>query len=165
LISLATEIVNLTDLRSELSDRLEDTMKSIAPNLTSLLGSLLAARLLARTGNLRKLASLTSGAIQVLGAEKALFRAMRSGGKPPKHGIIFQHHAIRTAVRWQRGRMARFLAGRIALAARIDAYRGELEPSILIDLQKKIELLKARASDRKSPPDGVLRKRFKHGER
>jgi len=152
----------LTQLRSALNDGLEETMKSLAPNLTALLGASLAARLLARAGGLKRLASLASGAIQVLGAEKALFRAMRTGGKPPKHGIIFQHHAIRTAPKWQRGRIARYMAGRIALAARVDAYRGELEPSILADLQHKVESLKTRALERTGRFNGGPRRRFKN---
>ena len=70
---------------------------------------------------MEKLARLPSSTIQILGAEKALFRALKTGSKPPKHGILFQHDDIHAAPKWQRGKIARSLASKIAIAARVDA--------------------------------------------
>lgn len=99
-------------------------MKNVAPNLSILTGELIGARLIAQAGSLKRLASFPSSTVQILGAEKALFRFKKEGGKPPKHGIIFQHHLIRTAKRDLRGKIARGFAGKISTAAKADAFTG-----------------------------------------
>ncbi|MGC9107301.1 MAG: hypothetical protein ACP5IE_03810 [Infirmifilum sp.] len=79
---------------------MDNTMSDMAPNIKELVGPLLGARSIALAGGLNKLALMPSSTIQVLGAEKALFRALRSRGKPPKHGVIFQYPEIFKAPRW-----------------------------------------------------------------
>ena len=110
-------------------------MKEVAPNVTALVGPLLGARLLSLAGSLEELAKLPASTIQVLGAEKALFRALRTGGKPPKHGVIFQFPEIRRSPRWQRGKIARALATKLAIAARVDYFTGRY---IGDELKKKL---------------------------
>ena len=116
-------------------------MKSSAPNINSLIGSTIGARLIMKAGGLNKLARLPSSTIQILGAERALFRAMKTGGKPPKHGIIFQHNTIHSSPRWQRGKIARLLAGKVAIASRIDAFRGSIEESLDEQFETKVKMI------------------------
>jgi nucleolar protein 56 len=141
---LAKEVKDLYTLRKSLQRHIETTMSKIAPNLTAIAGATIGARLIAKAGGLEKLARLPASTIQVLGAEKALFRALRTGGPPPKHGIIFQHRLVHSAPPWQRGKVARSLAAKIALAARVDVYRGEREESIDAQLEKRVEEIKAK---------------------
>lgn len=121
---LAGIILDLYKLRETLEGYIDTVMKEVAPNIVSLVGPKLGARLMSLAGGLEKLAKLPASTIQVLGAEKALFRALRTGGKPPKHGVIFQHPAIHKNPRWQRGKIARFLASKLAIAAKIDYFTG-----------------------------------------
>ncbi|MEM2739273.1 MAG: C/D box methylation guide ribonucleoprotein complex aNOP56 subunit, partial [Candidatus Bathyarchaeia archaeon] len=122
---LAYNILQLIAFREKLVDYLEDCIRREAPNLTELVGPVIGAKLIAKAGGLEKLAKMPASTIQVLGAEKALFRAIRSGGKPPKHGIIFQHTLIHQAPKGMRGRIARALAAKLAIAARVDYYTKE----------------------------------------
>ncbi len=141
--TLAGIILQLYRLRADIAQYIEDVMREVAPNITALVGPLLGARLISLAGGLEELARLPASTIQVLGAEKALFRALRTGGKPPKHGIIFQYPEIHRAPRWQRGKIARALAGKLAIAARVDAFTGEYIGDQLKDaLKKRIEEIK-----------------------
>jgi len=110
----------LYNMRQKLETYLDSVMEEIAPNIRALAGSLLGARLIALAGGLNNIAKMPASTIQLLGAEKALFRSLKTGARPPKHGIIFQHSLIHEAKRWQRGKMARALAGKLAIAARTD---------------------------------------------
>lgn len=96
-------------------------VRKIAPNLTKLLGEELAAELIAEARSLRKLAFMASSKIQVLGAEAALFRHLKKGAKPPKHGIISKHSSIQEAE--NKGKAARQLASKVSLAAKKDYFR------------------------------------------
>jgi len=122
--TLAGIMLELNDLRSYLTDYNSLVMKEVAPNITELVGPLLGARLLSLAGSLEELAKMPASTIQVLGAEKALFRALRTGGRPPKHGVIFQYPEIHRAPRWQRGKIARALATKLAIASRVDFFTG-----------------------------------------
>lgn len=95
-------------------------VKKIAPNITKLLGCELTAELIAEAGSLKKLAFMASSKIQVLGAEAALFRHLKEGTNPPKHGIIFKHKSIQKAE--NKGKAARQLASKISLAAKKDFF-------------------------------------------
>ncbi len=140
---IASLLLQLYDTRKKLEVYVDEAMKEVAPNIRGLVGPLLGARLIALAGGLQKLATLPASTIQVLGAEKALFRALRTGGKPPKHGVIFQYPAIFRSPRWQRGKIARALAAKLAIAARIDAFSGEYKADeIKEELQKRIEEIK-----------------------
>jgi nucleolar protein 56 len=119
---LAERIVNLYEMRHELEEYLSGLMSTLAPNVTALVGPLVGARLISLAGSLMELARKPSSAVQIFGAEKALFRSLKTGASPPKHGVIFQVADIHTAPYWQRGKIARALAGKLSIAARIDAY-------------------------------------------
>ncbi len=138
-VALAAISLSIAAEREKLAEYVESTMKRIAPNTTDVAGATIGARLIARAGGLDRLARLPASTIQVLGAEKALFRALRTGSRPPKHGILFQHDAVHTAPKWQRGKIARALANKIAIAARIDYYRGEKEGGLTATLEKRLD--------------------------
>lgn len=122
---LAEQVKTQNELRRITSEHIDTFMEIIAPNVTALLTSSIGARIIARAGSLTRLASMSASTIQVLGAEKALFRALKTGARPPKHGLIFQHAMVHSAPKWQRGKIARVLAAKVAIAARIDVYRHE----------------------------------------
>ncbi|MGC9179101.1 MAG: C/D box methylation guide ribonucleoprotein complex aNOP56 subunit [Vulcanisaeta sp.] len=135
--------VQLSDLRSKLSQYIDEAMVEVAPNIRELVGPLLGARLIMLAGGLMRLALLPASTIQVLGAEKALFRALRTGGRPPKHGILFQFPEIFRAPRWQRGKIARALAAKLAIAAKADAFTGNfIAPRLKEDLMKRVQEVK-----------------------
>lgn len=142
---LCENVVRLYKLKQNLESYLDKTMEEVAPNTKALVGSLLGARLVAISGGLGTLARKPASTIQILGAEKALFRSLKTGTRPPKHGVIFQHTLLHEAKRWQRGKISRALAGKLAIAARTDAFGGrnigsELKASLdkrIVEIQKK----------------------------
>ena len=139
---LASEVIKLSELRTNLSSTVENLMKLLAPNLNNILTAIIGARLIAKAGSLLRLAQMPSSTIQIIGAEKALFRALKTGTRPPKHGLIFQHPSVNSAPKWHRGKIARALSSKIAIAVRIDVYRkGALDNSILDKLTKRIETI------------------------
>ena len=97
--NLAKNILELFDLRNELEKQVDDQMSEIAPNISAVLGTTVGARILAKAGSLQKMATMPASTIQVLGAEKALFRALKTGSNPPKHGLLFQHAVVHAAPR------------------------------------------------------------------
>jgi len=129
-------ILNLFSLRKKLSSYLEKTLKEIAPNLTEIAGPTLAAKLIAKAGSLEKLAKLPSSTIQLIGSEKALFRFLRGKGKSPKHGIIFVHPLIQNAPKKLRGKIARVLASKLSIAAKLDYFSKEYRAD---KLKKELE--------------------------
>jgi nucleolar protein 56 len=120
---LADEVIAQSDLRRVLADHIEAAMETVAPNVKELLTAAVGARIISKAGSLARLARLPASTIQILGAEKALFRALKTGARPPKHGLLFQHPLIHSAPKWQRGKIARAVASKVAIAARIDYYR------------------------------------------
>jgi len=141
--SLAEIMIDLNRLRNKLTDYIGKVMVEVAPNITELVGALLGARLLSLAGSLGGLAKMPASTIQVLGAEKALFRALRTGGRPPKHGIIFQYPEIHSAPRWQRGKIARALATKLAIAAKADYFTGRyIAGELKEELLRRIEEVK-----------------------
>jgi len=138
--ALCKNTLQLYDDRQSLEGFIDSIMEDVAPNIKSLVGSLLGARLIALTGGLTNLAKMPASTVQVLGAEKALFRSLKTGTRPPKHGIIFQHTLIHEAKRWQRGKVARALAGKLAIAARTDAFSGKyIGDNLKTGLEKRIK--------------------------
>jgi nucleolar protein 56 len=123
--ALSKDVLELYDLRKNMETYVDKTMEEVAPNTRAVAGALLGARLIAIAGSLQNLAMRPASTIQVLGAEKALFRSLKTGARPPKHGLIFQHALLHDAKRWQRGKIARVLAGKLAIAARADAFGGK----------------------------------------
>lgn len=135
----ATYVLNLFELRKKLGGYLEKLVREIAPNLQTIAGTVLAAKLINKAGGLEKLAKMASSTIQLIGAEKALFRYLRGKGKSPKHGIIFTHPYIMKAPKKLRGKIARALASKLSIAAKIDYYSKEYRGEELKkDLEKKI---------------------------
>ena len=137
--SFAESIYSLQKSRKELETYIDSKMEAIAPNLRDLLGSTLGAKLIAHIGSIKRLATYPASVIQIMGAEKAIFRHLKTGERPPKHGLIFQHPSVRGAKWWNRGKIARNLALKITLAVRKDVFSGEYDPSIAEDYLKKVE--------------------------
>ncbi|MDX1595713.1 MAG: ribonucleotide-diphosphate reductase subunit beta [Nitrosopumilaceae archaeon] len=137
--SLAKQILDFHELRKNLEEHIENQMKEIAPNLSVILGTAVGARILGRAGSLKKLASMPASTIQVLGAEKALFRSLKTGSQPPKHGLLFQHSLVHAAPRWQRGKIARAIAAKAAIAARVDVYGAKLNETLLEKLNVRVK--------------------------
>jgi len=136
--SLAKQILDMFELRKNLESHVETQMEEIAPNTSAILGHAVGARILARAGSMKRLSSMPASTIQVLGAEKALFRALKTGSRPPKHGLLFQHATVHAAPRWQRGKLARAIAGKAAIAARVDVYGGGLNETLLEKLNVRV---------------------------
>ena len=136
---IADQVIEQSELRDDLANNIETTMDVVAPNVKELLTASVGARVIAKAGSLQRLANLPASTIQILGAEKALFRSLKTGANPPKHGMLFQHPLIHAAPKWQRGKIARAVAAKVAIAARIDAYRhAEKDPIIADKLKKRI---------------------------
>ena len=122
-----------------LEEQIEKDMEKIAPNICKLVGSSIGARLISLSGGLEKIALSPASTIQILGAEKAFFRFKKEGGRPPKHGIIFQHLLVNKAPRELRGKIARALAAKIAIAARADAFtKRDISKKLGEDLDKSL---------------------------
>ncbi|MEM2890092.1 MAG: hypothetical protein QW786_02745 [Candidatus Hadarchaeum sp.] len=144
------EIFELYELRKEISEYIDGLMAQIAPNLRAVVGSAIGARLIAIAGGLQELSRMPASTIQVLGAEKALFRALKRKGSPPKHGAIFQYPEIRGAPKKLRGKIARALAGKVAIAARVDAMSGEFVGDRL-EAELKVRISEIKRKVRKEP--------------
>jgi nucleolar protein 56 len=136
--SIANQILEMAKMRKKIEDHIETEMNTIAPNVAAILGTAVGARILAKSGSLKKMATLPASTIQVLGAEKALFRSLKTGTQPPKHGILFQHPIVHAAPRWQRGKMARAIASKAAIAARVDVYGAGLNQTLLEKLNVRV---------------------------
>ena len=119
--ALAEQVVSFTEYRQQLSGYLSARMAAIAPNLTALVGDLVGARLIAHAGSLMNLAKSPASTIQILGAEKALFRALKTKHDTPKYGLIYHASLIGQATGKNKGKIARMLATKAALGLRIDA--------------------------------------------
>ena len=138
-------VLELYGLREAAEKYTDKIMGEVAPNMTSVLGAVLSAKLISMAGGLENVAKMPSSTLQVLGAEKALFRTLKTGARPPKHGIIFQYAPIHQSPKWLRGKIARAVAGKLAIAARMDVYGGGDKGQALKEaLDKKIVDLKGR---------------------
>ena len=137
--ALAKNILELFDMRKNLEAQIDSQMEEIAPNITAVLGTTVGARILAKAGSLIKLSTMPASTIQVLGAEKALFRALKTGSNPPKHGLLFQHAVVHAAPRWQRGKIARAIAAKAAIAARVDVHGAGLNNTLLEKLNIRVK--------------------------
>jgi len=148
--ALSRDVLNMYELRKNMENYVDKTMEEVAPNTRAIAGALLGARLIAIAGSLQNLAMRPASTIQVLGAEKALFRSLKTGARPPKHGLIFQHALLHDAKRWQRGKIARAIAGKLAIAARADAFGGRyVGDALKADVDKRIEEIRKKY---KEPP-------------
>ena len=144
LVALAGTVADLADERDALRASVERRAPAVAPNLSMLAGPVLAARLIAIAGDLESLAKMPSGTVQVLGAEDALFAHLRGDAPSPKHGVIFTHEYVRGTRPADRGSAARALAGKLAIAARVDHYAGDRRPELARDLDDRLATIRAR---------------------
>ena len=141
----AKEVLAMGEVRERVAQYVDGLMAQVAPNIHAVVGGGIGARLISLAGGIEELARKPASTLQVLGAEKALFRALRTHRRPPKHGVIYQYPDIRGAPRWQRGKMARALAGKLTIAARVDALSGEfVGDKLAADLKVRMADIKLR---------------------
>ncbi|BFZ55016.1 Nucleolar protein 58 [Savitreella phatthalungensis] len=136
---LAEQVLSLSEYRIQLSEYLKNRMNAIAPNLTVLVGELVGARLIAHAGSLMSLAKQPASTIQILGAEKALFRALKTKHDTPKYGLIYHASLIGQASNKSKAKIARVLATKAALGLRIDALGEEEGNELGFELRAKVE--------------------------
>ena len=134
-ILLHGRVVELSKYREDLFDYLQQRMHSVAPNLSALIGEVVGARLISHSGSLVNLAKCPASTIQILGAEKALFRALKTRSNTPKYGIIFHSSFIGRAGAKNKGRISRYLANKCSIASRLDSFAEE--PTDLYGLKMK----------------------------
>ncbi len=120
--TLAEQIISMHGLKSHQERYLEGLMEKTYPNISAVATPLIAARLISYAGSMHRLMNFPSSTIQTLGAEKAMFRHLRSSSNPPKHGIIILHPLVNEAKKADKGKLARSLASKISIAARIDFF-------------------------------------------
>jgi nucleolar protein 56 len=150
--ALAKNILELFDMRKSLETQIDEEMEKNAPNITAVLGTTVGARILAKAGSLNKLATMPASTIQVLGAEKALFRALKTGSNPPKHGLLFQHAVVHAAPRWQRGKIARAIAAKAAIASRVDVHGAGLNTTLLEKLNIRVKEIEEKYTEPVNKP-------------
>jgi len=137
----ARQTKQMYELKKHITNYLERAVPVEVPNINALLGSILAARLLANAGSLEKLAKMPSSKIQLIGAEKALFKYLKGQqSNMPKFGIIFTHPDISSAPKEKQGRIARFLSAKLTLAAKCDFYtKRDISKELLADYKNKLK--------------------------
>lgn len=125
MMDLAAQMTSLFALRARQAGYVEKAMKERLKNVEAVCGAMIGAKLLAVAGTLEKMALFPASTIQLLGAEKALFRHIKTGAKPPKFGVIINHPLVAKAKQGDKGKVARMLADKISIAAKIDFFKGE----------------------------------------
>lgn len=136
--SLCDQAIALSEYRGQLFDYLKSRMNAIAPNLTIMVGELVGARLIAHAGSLTNLAKHPASTVQILGAEKALFRALKAKHETPKYGLIYHASLIKRAAPQFKGKVSRVLAAKSALSIRMDALGDSTEASIGLESRAKV---------------------------
>jgi len=136
---LCEQVIEITEYRAQLYDYLKSRMNAIAPNLTVLVGELVGARLIAHAGSLMNLAKHPSSTVQILGAEKALFRALKTKHDTPKYGLIYHAQLVGQSSTKLKGKMSRMLAAKAALATRVDALGEDVTAELGAEHRTKLE--------------------------
>ncbi|KAG5587997.1 hypothetical protein H5410_048431 [Solanum commersonii] len=136
---LCTQVLSFSEYRAQLYDYLKSRMNTIAPNLTALVGELVGARLIAHGGSLMNLAKQPGSTVQILGAEKALFRALKTKHATPKYGLIYHASLIGQAAPKHKGKISRSLAAKTALAIRYDALADSQDNTMGLENRAKLE--------------------------
>lgn len=139
ILQFATRVVALSEFRASLFQYLQERMDACAPNLTALLGEQVGARLIAHAGSLTNLAKYPASTVQILGAEKALFRALKTKSNTPKYGLIFHSTFIGRAGTKNKGRISRYLANKCSLASRIDSFSDNPSSAYGVKLREQVE--------------------------
>ncbi|TVY36709.1 Nucleolar protein [Lachnellula subtilissima] len=137
--AFANRVVKLAEYRKSLYQYLVDKMAIVAPNLATLIGEVVAARLISHAGSLTNLSKYPASTVQILGAEKALFRALKTKGNTPKYGLIYHSSFIGRAGAKNKGRISRFLANKCSIASRIDNFSEEPNTKFGEALRKQVE--------------------------
>ncbi|KAJ7273403.1 hypothetical protein C8J57DRAFT_1449825 [Mycena rebaudengoi] len=137
--SFATRVVSISEYRKSLVSYLSEKMNLVAPSLTALLGERISARLISHAGSLTNLSKYPASTVQILGAEKALFRALKTKGNTPKYGLIYHSTFIGRAGPKHKGRISRFLANKCSIASRIDCYSDNPTPKFGEALRAQVE--------------------------
>lgn len=132
-------MISLALYRKQLFAYLEEKMATVAPNLSTLIGETVAARLIQKAGSLTTLAKCPASTVQILGAEKALFRALKTKGNTPKYGLIYHSSFIGRASAKNKGRISRYLANKCSIASRIDSFIEEPTNAYGIQLRDQVE--------------------------
>eukprot|EP00823_Brevimastigomonas_motovehiculus_P008741 TRINITY_DN813_c0_g3_i1.p1 TRINITY_DN813_c0_g3~~TRINITY_DN813_c0_g3_i1.p1 ORF type:complete len:556 (-),score=182.79 TRINITY_DN813_c0_g3_i1:344-2011(-) len=135
----ATRVASLANYRKELSEYLTKKMNDCAPNLSALIGEVVGARLISHAGSLTSLAKYPASTVQILGAEKALFRSLKNKGNTPKYGLIFHSSFIGKATPKNKGRIARYLANKCSIASRIDSFSESSTDQYGVSLRQQVE--------------------------
>ncbi|WP_423792755.1 hypothetical protein ACPB8Q_00715 [Methanocaldococcus indicus] len=163
--NFSKDIAHLYQIRKELYNYLDKLMSEEAPNLKKLAGTTLGAKLICLAGGLEKLSKMPASTIQVLGAEKALFAHLRKGTPSPKHGVIYNHPLIYNSPKWQRGKIARALACKLAIAARADFDKDYIADELYEKLMKRVEEIKRKypkpPKKKKKKESKKIKKKFK----
>ncbi|XP_030046778.1 nucleolar protein 56 isoform X2 [Microcaecilia unicolor] len=137
--SFSNRVISLSEYRKELQEYLRSKMNQVAPSLSALIGEVVGARLISHAGSLTNLAKYPASTVQILGAEKALFRALKTRGNTPKYGLIFHSTFIGRAAAKNKGRISRYLANKCTIASRIDCF-SEVPTSVFGDkLREQVE--------------------------
>jgi nucleolar protein 56 len=150
----AERVVELIDFRASLSDYLKDRMNAVAPNLQALIGEIVGSKLIAHAGGLTNLSKYPASTIQILGAEKALFRALKTKGKTPKYGLIFNSTFIGRAGLKNKGKISRYLANKCAIASRVDCFSeaptAKFGDSLKMQVEERLKFLASGVKPRKN---------------
>jgi len=137
--SLCHQVVDIHEYRDQLYDYLKNRMQAIAPNLSIMVGELVGARLIAHAGSLLSLAKYPASTVQILGAEKALFRALKTKHETPKYGLIYHASLVGQATPKNKGKVSRMVAAKTALATRVDALGENVGTQIGLEGRSKVE--------------------------
>jgi len=141
IIELANQITTLFQQKNKVKDYLELLLKKYVPNIYYILGTMLTAKLLAQAGSLKSLSLFPASTVQMLGAETALFRHLKTGAKCPKYGHLFLHPLVANAAPRKRGKAARMLADKVSIAAKVDYFKGDfVADKLLMQLENKLKI-------------------------
>lgn len=136
---LCDQVIDISNYRSQLYDYLKARMMAMAPNMTVLVGELVGARLIAHAGSLINLAKHPASTVQILGAEKALFRALKTKKDTPKYGLIYHAQLVGQTSTKNKGKMSRMLAAKVALSTRVDALGEDVSFDLGAEHKAKLE--------------------------
>lgn len=163
---IAENLVSLINVKNELEKFIESNTKKIAPNMCSIAPPIVVAQLLRHAGGMEKLAMLPSSTIQVFGAEKALFKHLRTGSNPPKHGVIFQIPEIAKAPKNISGRVSRLYANQLSIAARADWFtHKDLSSFLKKDIKERLDEISHLPVKHKKKQNFRKSKRNNHGKK
>lgn len=140
IIDLAKQINSLYLHKKNQEEYLERTIQELCPNMVTITGALIGAKLIEHAGSLEHLSELPASTIQLLGAEKALFRHMTTGARCPKFGVLFKHPFVSQAKKQMQGKIARVLADKISIAVKVDFFNGKfIGDQLLKDIKMRIQ--------------------------